>query len=340
MNHPAGSMRDAVIAFCAAAGADPLLVQGAGGNVSWKEDDTLWIKASGTWLAQAADKDIFVPVDLAQLRVAIAAGQFDVTPVVRGNSTLRPSIETLLHALMPQPVVVHVHAVEVLAHLVRADCLDDLNARLGAAPAWVAVPYRKPGEQLARAVSEALAGSDASIVFLQNHGVVIGAASPAEVMTTLTALIDALRAAPAAVQPPRPRPAAFRIGETTYAPLADDEVQQLATDPGLFARLPSQWALYPDHVVFLGAHPHVADDVAGLERAVAQGQEAPELVFVRGLGVFAQPGFSNAKQVQLRCYFDVLVRQGTAPVRTLDTADIGELLNWDAEQYRMSLSKQ
>ena len=334
------TMRDAIVAFCATAGKDPLLVQGAGGNVSWKDGDTLWIKASGTWLADAAEKDIFVPVDLAALRTALAAGDYAVTPVVRGESALRPSIETLLHALMPQPVVVHVHAVEVLAHLVRADCVGDLRTRLDASPAWVAVPYRKPGEQLARAVSEALAGGDASIVFLQNHGVVIGAASPAEVMTILAALIDALRCAPVVTQPPRVPPAQFRIGETTYTPLADVHVQQLATDASLFARLPSQWALYPDHVVFLGAHPSVVDDLAGLEQAIAQGQGAPELVFVRGLGVFAQPGFSNAKQVQLRCYFDVLVRQGDAPVRTLSDTDIGELLNWDAEQYRMSLSKQ
>ena len=39
--------------YCAHIGADPLLVQGAGGNVSWKEDGTLWIKASGKWLAGA-----------------------------------------------------------------------------------------------------------------------------------------------------------------------------------------------------------------------------------------------------------------------------------------------
>jgi rhamnose utilization protein RhaD (predicted bifunctional aldolase and dehydrogenase) len=33
--------------YCSQIGADPLLVQGAGGNASWKEGDTLWIKASG-----------------------------------------------------------------------------------------------------------------------------------------------------------------------------------------------------------------------------------------------------------------------------------------------------
>ncbi len=46
-------------------GADPLLVQAAGGNTSIKQDGTMWIKASGTWLMDALSKDIFVPLNLA-----------------------------------------------------------------------------------------------------------------------------------------------------------------------------------------------------------------------------------------------------------------------------------
>ena len=61
------TIEEQVKAFCAWIGKDPLLVQGAGGNVSWKDGDTLWVKASGTWLADATEKDIFVPVDLPYL---------------------------------------------------------------------------------------------------------------------------------------------------------------------------------------------------------------------------------------------------------------------------------
>ena len=43
-------------------GADPLLVQGAGGNTSVKEGGVLWIKASGKWLSGAARGHMFVPV--------------------------------------------------------------------------------------------------------------------------------------------------------------------------------------------------------------------------------------------------------------------------------------
>lgn len=51
-------------------GRNILLVQGAGGNSSVKEDDVLWVKASGTWLADAEDKDIFVPVALSAAATA------------------------------------------------------------------------------------------------------------------------------------------------------------------------------------------------------------------------------------------------------------------------------
>ena len=80
MNCISNTLKASVIEYCSTIGADPLLVQGAGGNVSWKEEDTLWVKASGTWLAEAAGKDIFVPVDLPHLRAAIASGDFSVTP--------------------------------------------------------------------------------------------------------------------------------------------------------------------------------------------------------------------------------------------------------------------
>jgi rhamnose utilization protein RhaD (predicted bifunctional aldolase and dehydrogenase) len=80
MSSAAKTLKDSVIDYCAHIGADPMLVQGAGGNVSWKDGETLWVKASGAWLADAARKEIFVPVDLTHLQQAIASGDFYVSP--------------------------------------------------------------------------------------------------------------------------------------------------------------------------------------------------------------------------------------------------------------------
>jgi rhamnose utilization protein RhaD (predicted bifunctional aldolase and dehydrogenase) len=339
---PQPDLRAAVVAMCAQLGADALLVQGAGGNVSWKDGDTLWIKASGTWLADAATDAIFVPVDLAGLRRALADGDYDTRPAVLGTATLRPSIETVLHALMPQPVVVHVHAIDVLAHLVRQDCAAGFSRLLDPSLAWTMVPYRKPGADLARAVAEALQQHPADIVFLQNHGVVIGAADTAGVMARLAQLTQALATGPAfaAATPATPAPVLDAHG-VRYDAVADAALHQLARVPALFARLGSEWALYPDHVVFLGAHACTYPDAAALAAAIAGGETPPAVAFIEGEGVYTTGAFGVAKEAQLRCYFDVMVRQaGQGPLHALALQDVGDLLNWDAERYRQNLSKK
>ncbi|MCY0387561.1 class II aldolase/adducin family protein [Robbsia sp. Bb-Pol-6] len=332
-----------VIEFCARIGADPLLVQGAGGNVSWKQDDALWIKASGKWLAEADREEIFLPVDLSQLRHALAEGDYAVAPQTLVNGALKPSIETLLHALMPQPVVAHLHAVEALAHLVRIDGLDEIRAKLDPSVRWVATDYHKPGAELAQAVAQALAHDGAApVVFLGNHGVVVGAETVAQLEEMLGRITASLRCPVSAnvLADAAGQGICAEARAAGYAPIDDRIVQGLALDAGLLARVERDWALYPDHVVFLGAQAIVRDGPCAFADVLPDAGVFPELVFVRRHGVFAHSGFSIAKQVQLRCYADVLVRQGeTDALYSLSQQDIGQLLNWDAERYRMTLNK-
>ena len=146
----------------AALGADPLQTQGAGGNISIKRDGILWIKASGTWLADALAHDIMTPVRLDPLREAIAqrdpraAAAVDFVDSDLNASGLRPSIETSVHAAISSPVVVHIHCVNTIALAVRRDGETLMRERLRRQADVVSafVPYRKPGLPLALAVSE------------------------------------------------------------------------------------------------------------------------------------------------------------------------------------------
>lgn len=341
MRNPASTLGASVIEYCTSIGSDPMLVQGAGGNASWKEGDILWIKASGTWLSDAAHQDIFVPVDLGHLQDAIAAGDFAVKPKLHGDSKLRPSIETLLHALLPHPVVVHLHAIEILAHLVRHNFEAEITERLGDNLCWTSTGYQKPGAALAQAVGASLARvAKAEVVFLQNHGVVIGGEDIAAVANILNILIERLRTPcrPLAADP-LPHPLAIS-DNARYVPVSDPAIHQLATDPALFSRLSSDWALYPDHVVFLGATPACYADFDAVRAEHAHNCTWPELVFIRDSGVYTQPEFSIAKQAQLRCYYDVLSRQPDGyQINALRPAQIAELLDWDAEQYRKNIAK-
>jgi len=333
----------AILAFCSAIGKDPLLVQGAGGNVSYKYDDELWVKASGTWLADASTKDIFVPADLTELRAAIAQNEFDAAPRLARNSSLRPSIETMLHALMPQRIVAHVHAIEALVHLVSVDCETRLQELLGDFREWVLVDYYKPGAPLATAVAQRLGESrNISVVFLRNHGVVVGGETTEEVSALLELLTSRLRSP---VRETRAGPVAVaqrglqELGNG-YRRLRDSELERLVFDEDSYRRLTQSWALYPDHVVFLGPRALVYDrpPASGFGPSIEEGREYP--IFIQGVGIFVGQKFNQAAHEQLRCYHDVIVRlSAEAQTCTLTVADIAGLLDWDAERYRIENAK-
>lgn len=338
-------MRDAVRNYCAQAGKDPLLTQGAGGNVSWKEGGVLWIKASGAWLAHAATDDIFVAADLDALKSALAGvaeePRLPAAPAGAAGNGRRPSIETFMHAVMPHPVVAHLHAVEALAVLVRPNAKQLLEKRLGRRFAWTWVAYHRPGAALARAVAKARqCAPGADLVFLQNHGVLAGGADVDAVDRLISQAVAVLKQelrveTPAAAAPSAPP---LAVGDATYDAIEDARIQSLAHLPGLYRRLSRDWALYPDHVVFLGERAAAFDRRDLAERH--GNRQAPPLFFIRGEGVFAPPGFDAARRAQLECYYEVLARQAPQDALVeLTPAEITELTSWEAEKYRKNLSE-
>jgi hypothetical protein len=259
--------------------------------------------------------------------------------------TLRPSIETLLHALMPQPVVVHLHPVNALTWLTREDCATVLHERLQALPLdWTLVDYQRPGEDLARAVHAALqAHYGAQVILLRNHGVILGAHSVAEVVRLSNLLEQALATKPRSL--PRAVAADLQIltsspyAHAAYTPASDAALHLLATDADLYHRVRHEWAICPDHVVFLGARAVCISSTQSLPLA-QDGEVAPAFVFVQNTGVLQHRSASPAQCAQLRFYLDVMLRQAQdAPRNVLSAQQISKLLNWDAEKYRILLNQ-
>src|SRR6218665_16243 len=141
-------------------GSDPLLIQAAGGNSSIKEQDCLWVKASGLWLRDALQRPMFVPVSLSRVPALVAPRPaHPLTPALlhaQPAPGLRPSIETTLHALMPHRVVLHVHSVDAIAWAVQPGAQTALAALLDGIR-WGWVDYHRPGLPLTRAVAQRLA---------------------------------------------------------------------------------------------------------------------------------------------------------------------------------------
>ena len=114
---------------------------------------------------------------------------------------LRPSIETTVHALMPQRVVVHVHCVETIALAVQANAEAAVARALARARLGVRALSRGPACRW-RAASPSGVRTDTDVLVLGNHGLVVAAETVAEAETLLDARLRrccaAARPAPAA----------------------------------------------------------------------------------------------------------------------------------------------
>ncbi len=320
---------DELRSFSARVGADPLLVQAAGGNTSLKHDGLMWIKASGTWLKDATARDIFVPLDHQAILDAL---QHDdpacesCTAFVRTDlnvTGLRPSIETTVHALMPQRAVVHVHCVNTIAWAIRSDAEERLADKLNGCN-WAFIPYARPGLPLATAIAARLKpGID--VLVLGNHGLVVAAPTIAEAEALLDRVVTAVRRpVRSAITPDRDALLRLCAG-TRYQPAQYDETHALATDSLALSRGRDK-VFYPDHVVFLGVG--VATDFT---------TGAP-LVAIPGQGVLIRKDAKPAVEPMGRCLAGVMRRiEDDDPLVALTDADIGKLVNWDAEKYRQTL---
>lgn len=298
-------------------GSNRLLVQAAGGNTSLKDDGVLWVKASGRWLSKALDEPVFVPVDLPRLMSALAANdpacetcdafvRHDLSP-----PGLRPSVETTLHAGLPQRFVLHVHCVETISHAILVDGAERLAALLDGLN-WRWVPYIRPGLPLFRTITP---GAD--IYVLQNHGLVVAA-------DTLEAAVDLIGTVGRRLARPihAPNGARRRVERAGY---------HFADAPALAehsVRLAAAGAYYPDHLVFLGS------GAATFENAVG----SPPVILAPGCPPLVRDDLGPAPIAMAGCLADVAVRLAPDDRPRYFTAQQEyELTHWDAEVYRQSL---
>lgn len=167
----------------------PRWVQGGGGNLSMKSDDTLWIKSSGSRLDSVAETRGLAAVELSRftsgMRQAVSAKDrensysklIEDCALYMDQGFGRPSMETGFHAVLPSGFVAHFHSLVAIAvtDLVfkdgsaRADW-DEYIRSQGWTPAWI--DYVTPGVDLCEALATC-AGADA--IFLRNHGVLLQA---------------------------------------------------------------------------------------------------------------------------------------------------------------------
>jgi rhamnose utilization protein RhaD (predicted bifunctional aldolase and dehydrogenase)/NAD(P)-dependent dehydrogenase (short-subunit alcohol dehydrogenase family) len=179
-------------------GADEEYVLAGGGNTSCKDERTLWVKASGSALATidgsgfvALDRgrlqellDARLPAETAAREAACKSAMLAARREPEKNQ--RPSVEALLHHLLPARYVVHTHPLAVNA-LTCCAAGERLTAEhFGEDVLWMG--YVTPGFPLAVALREAIGRwsqrtgrACPPAIFIENHGLFVCADEGAEI---------------------------------------------------------------------------------------------------------------------------------------------------------------
>jgi rhamnose utilization protein RhaD (predicted bifunctional aldolase and dehydrogenase) len=360
-------------------GSDPEYVLAGGGNTSWKDEDTLFVKGSGFSLAQAAP-DSFVKMDrkcLAKIweKQYPQADSGDPFGSLRekevltdllaarkpGEEQKRPSVEALLHDILPFAFVVHLHPAPVNALTCSRRGEAAMREIFGACPIWI--PSANPGYTLSVLVKTAMNaynekhGKPAPVIFLQNHGVFVGADSTWGIKEQYGEIMDKIGVK--ITRKPDFSGTAIESGSAgeiaqTLAELSGDavvfmsggEIPALVESRASFE--PVSGAFTPDHIVYAGSDPLFVEarTAAGFRGAWNNHLEKtgvkPKIAAVQGLGVFGSGASEKAALIALELFQDsvkiAICSESFGGPLFMAQDKIDFINNWEAERFRSGVS--
>ena len=336
--------------LCHKIGQNRLIVQGAGGNISWKEKDNLYVKASGFNIGDANKKNIFTKIKYKDYNSGLIESNFkyDINKAVFTKKKYKPSIEAAFHSIIPQKYILHVHSIEILSRLVQKNAFYFLRKYISDKTLnWKLIKYVKPGNRLAKAIYEELKkDTNTNIFFLKNHGIIIGSNNLKKILPILNKLSKDLKSNFKIIKKQKPRLHKKILLKNKYElkSIKSNEIQNLSLKFNLFKILKKYWRLYPDQIVFLGSKPIIFNSIYDLEKSILKIANINFYInvpiFIRDIGTFYISRISKPKIIQLVCYYDVLIRQKNLQnIDILNDKQVKELLNWDQEKYRIKITQ-
>lgn len=201
-----------LIAISRKFGQDSRFVIAGGGNTSYKDENRLWVKASGHALATITE-DGFAVLDRALLN-EMGEKAYNEDTAIREEQVKndlaaacitkdrRPSVETSLHNCMGFAFVVHLHPTLVNG------LMCSVNAEAACKeifPDALYIEYTDPGYTLFKKVYDRIKaykaekGKEPQVIFLQNHGIFVGGDTTAEIEGIYSEVLGKLEAKVAAL---------------------------------------------------------------------------------------------------------------------------------------------
>lgn len=371
-------------------GQDPSLVLHGGGNTSVKirepnlfgvEEEVLYVKGSG-WDLATIEAAGFAPVrraallELAQLPALSDRAMANAMRSAMTNASApSPSVEAILHALLPYRYVDHTHADALISVMNTPDGAEHVRRIYG--QEVVVIPYVMPGFKLARLCAETFpreAHAGTAGMILLKHGIFTfgdDARTSYERMIELVGRAEAFlesrgawQIAFAEVTPPasplRVERAALRraVSQAAAAPLimsSHDDAQALgfARRPDL-GTLSQQGPATPDHVIRTRQFAQMGRDVQAwadayvgyferwqhrAEVPLTMLDPTPRVILDPELGLMALGRSAKDAAIVEDIYrhtIDIILRaQALGGYQSLPAEDVFDMEYWELEQAKL-----
>ena len=332
------------------------LVQGAGGNTSVKyANNEMIIKASGYLLSEVAPGKGYSKVITSQIAnivhnknvVALdkKRDRESATAELVREATLdkdnRPSIETILHSLLPK-YTLHTHPIAVVALSIRKDW-KELARRIFNDHEVALVGYFTPGIELALAMHTEIRKFEKtpSIIILQNHGLIITSDDYSQI-DQLTEMVvkrieDYLQFDLSKYK------LTNQLTKTLNEQAASDNISYLVEDQYLNALLGTNVDLFferaccPDTFVYCGFEVVNINIEGSITDYHKKYNELPKVVLLENRILISAITIKKAKETEEVLKLHLMTLKAAArEVNYLSMDELAYLGNWEAEKFRQN----
>ena len=314
-------------------GIDSSIVQASGGNTSIKINNVIFVKASGKKLSNATKENIFLPLDMNYIldsfkKKIIEEDDFKFKILIKTD--LKPSIETVFHAIIPYKIVLHSHPIDIISIAINNNAKTLLSNLLGDFD-WDFIPYARPGYPVAKLIYKSLRKKKSNILILENHGLIIGADSINEARQLQKKVLKVFNLSTREIQLPDIKKIEYIRNLIPNSKLPKySEIHSLGSDDD-FLKLVRKNPVYPDHIVFCGKRPFFLDpkciNLNSLKNL--------EYLIIPKIGVLILRKESTILEIMLKTQVQIFSRiKDFNAIKFLSDIQCSELINWEAEKYR------
>ena len=336
------------------------LVQAGGGNSSVKYDNgEMIIKASGFLLSDVTENSGYSKVYTKQIANIVKNSNVinekdkrireSITSKLVKNATIdkinRPSIETLLHSFLYK-YTLHTHPVVVNILVIRKDWKNILKSIfMGENIAFV--DYKTPGIELALELDSELSNFDSipSIIFLQNHGLIITSQDKKDIELKTEYVIEKIEKY-LKIDMDRYK-TTNKITYLLNSIQKHNNISYLSEDIYLNKQIENNNKLFtltpfcPDSLVYCGISCVIIDDILELEtikKYTNKYFELPKVIIFKNKLYFIASNVKKAKEMEEVFKFHIMVLvQSNKNINYLELDELAYLSNWEAEQFRRKI---